>query len=688
MAWAACGLLFQASEFARLGVTLMAGFALMKISWGILGTGRIAKRLAKAIEASTTGSLAAVASRDSAKAEAFAKEFGVGRSYGNYTDLLADPGVDAVYIATPHPQHPQWAIAAARAGKHVLCEKPAALSYAEAEPMVTAARENGVIFMEAFMYRCHPQTRRVLDLIREGAIGELKLIECSFGFQTGYVEGGRLFDKALGGGGILDIGCYCVSMARLLAGAALGCDIAEPTAVKGLADLHPQDGTDMLATGVLSFAGGIQAQIGCGVQLRQRNTVVLNGTKGRITLPHPWQPGGEGSKIIIEDFAAAEQREESTVDSHDLYAYEVDAFAAAVNSGKIEFPAMTPTDTLGNMRVLDQWRAEAGVRYHHEEAGLLDIPVSGVSLSKPSSTAMRFGMLPGLDKPVAKLVAGGMIAQTIQGQIALDDYFERGGNAFDSGFIYKGCDAALGRWIASRGILKDVVIIAKGAHTPYCNPADLTRQLHQSLENLKTDCADVYIMHRDNLDIPVGEFIDVLNEHHAAGRFKTFGVSNWTIERVVEANAYAKKNGKVGLSLLNNQFSLARMVDPVWADCLSVSDAKSRKWLTANQFPNLSWSSQARGFFTPRAAADKRDNAEMVRCWYADDNFERKRRAAEMAIKKGCSEINIALAYVLSQPFPIWCLIGPMNTEEVASCFEALAVELSDDECRWLNLED
>lgn len=660
----------------------------MKTSWGIIGTGRIAKRLAKAIAASETGELVAVASRDVKRAKEFAAEFGCGRHYGSYAELLADDGVQAVYIATPHPQHPEWAIAAARAGKHILCEKPAALTYAETEAMVTAADESGVIFMEAFMYRCHPQTRRVLEIITGGVIGDVKLIECSFGFQTGYVPGGRLFAKALGGGGILDIGCYCVSMARLLAGAAVGAQTAEPVSVKGVAELHPDDQTDMLATGLLSFAGGMQALLSCGVQLRQRNSVVVNGTKGRITLPHPWQPGGESSRIIIETFADGSTQEESTVDPYDLYAYEVDAMAAAIADGTVSYPAMTPADTLGNMRVLDQWRAEVGLRYLHEEAGFIDLPVSGKPLQVRQPNRMVFGKLPGLDKPVSKLVAGGMVAQSIQGQIVLDDFFERGGNAFDTGFTYKGSDAALGRWLSSRGIHRDAVIIAKGAHTPFCNPADLTSQLLKSLEDLQTDCADVYVMHRDNTDIPVGEFIDVLNEHHSAGRFKTFGVSNWTIKRLEEANAYAAQNGKVGLSLLNNQFSLARMVEPVWADCLSVSDPESRKWLTKHQFPNLSWSSQARGFFTPRAGEDKLDSKELVRCWYAKDNFERKRRAAEMAIKKGCSEINIALAYVLSQPFPIWCLIGPMTTAEVASCFDALAVELTEDECRWLNLED
>ena len=140
-----------------------------------------------------------------------------------------------MYVSTPHPQHAEWVIRAARAGKHILCEKPAALTFAQAEAAIEAARENDVFFMEAFMYRCHPQTAQLVDIVRSGEIGEIRLIRAQFSFQVDRDPSSRLFSNALGGGGILDVGSYCMSMARLIAGAAQGLPYAEPLSVKAVA---------------------------------------------------------------------------------------------------------------------------------------------------------------------------------------------------------------------------------------------------------------------------------------------------------------------------------------------------------------------------------------------------------------------------------------------------------------------
>jgi aryl-alcohol dehydrogenase-like predicted oxidoreductase len=246
----------------------------------------------------------------------------------------------------------------------------------------------------------------------------------------------------------------------------------------------------------------------------------------------------------------------------------------------------------------------------------------------------------------------------------------------------------LGWWIKNRNVREQVVIIDKGAHTPLCDPKSVTRQLMESLDRLQTSYLDIYIMHRDNPEIPVGEFVDVLNEHVRAGRIRAFGGSNWSLERVAEANAYAKAKGLQGMSVVSNNFSLARMVDPVWPGCIHSSDAGSRKWLAENQIPLFSWSSQARGFFADgKAAPERKDDAELVRCWYSEDNFKRLDRAKELARKKGCLPINIALAYVLHQPFPSFPLIGPRTLAETRSSLKALDVTLTPEEVAWLNLE-
>jgi aryl-alcohol dehydrogenase-like predicted oxidoreductase len=226
----------------------------------------------------------------------------------------------------------------------------------------------------------------------------------------------------------------------------------------------------------------------------------------------------------------------------------------------------------------------------------------------------------------------------------------------------------------------------KGAHTPQCDPVNLTKQLKESLDRLQMDHMDIYMMHRDNLDIPVGEFVDVLNEHKAAGRIKIFGGSNWTAERIDALNDYARKNGKTGFVAISNNLSLARMVDAPWPGCISVSDPKLMAWHRTTKMPLIPWSSQARGFFTlgdPNYTADK----ELVRCWYSEDNFKRQARARELAAKKGVTPIQIALAYVLNQEFPTFALIGPRSIEETRTSFDALKIQLTPQEVRWLNLE-
>jgi aryl-alcohol dehydrogenase-like predicted oxidoreductase len=194
------------------------------------------------------------------------------------------------------------------------------------------------------------------------------------------------------------------------------------------------------------------------------------------------------------------------------------------------------------------------------------------------------------------------------------------------------------------------------------------------------------MMHRDNPEIPVGEFVDVLNEHLKAGRFKAFGGSNWTKERVDAFNADAKKKGLTGMAATSNNLALAVMVDAVWAGCLTANQPEYLAWHEKLQMPIMPWSSQARGFFVLGDPANTSDK-EMVRCWYSPDNFERLRRAKELSAKKGCTQIQLAMAWVLNQPFMTFPLIGPRQIDETRTSFEALKINLSRDEVKWLNLQ-
>jgi aryl-alcohol dehydrogenase-like predicted oxidoreductase len=302
---------------------------------------------------------------------------------------------------------------------------------------------------------------------------------------------------------------------------------------------------------------------------------------------------------------------------------------------------------------------------------------------------MNHATIPHLEKAVSRLVMGVDNQTELEpASVMFDDFQARGGNCFDTAFVYGAgkCETVFGQWLERRKVRDQIVLIGKGAHTPYCTPEHLSQQLQTSLERLQTDFVDIYMMHRDNIDLPVSEFVDVLNLHARAGRIKAFGGSNWSVARVQEANDYAHSKGLQGFSVLSNNFSLARMVDAPWTGCLSASDADSRAWLTKNQITLMPWSSQARGFFV-RGDAGFNDDEELTRCWYAPDNFVRLERAQELAGEKGCDPIQIALAYVLYQPFPTIPLIGPRNTSETASSFKALEIELTPLEVQWLNLE-
>ncbi|GCE25360.1 oxidoreductase [Dictyobacter alpinus] len=658
------------------------------LTWGILGAGNIAGVFARGLTNSKTGKLLAVGSRTQESADRFGDTWNVPRRYNSYEALLADSDVQAVYISTPHPMHAEWAIKAAEAGKHILCEKPIALNHADAMAIIEAAQRHDVFLMEAFMYRGHPQMQKLVELIHTGAIGDVRIIQATFAFRAGFNAEGRLFKNELGGGGILDVGCYCTSLARLVAGAATGKSFADPTQVKATGHIGDVSHVDEYTVASLAFPGGIVAQLLTGVQVNAENEVRIYGTEGSITIPAPWNPGaGQTTKVIVKRHGEVS---EYTFETEDLYGVEADTVAAHIEER--QSPTMSWEDTLGNMRTLDQWRAALGLTYATEQPDGpgQQLPVHKRPLAVRAQTIMKYGSIAGVEKPVSRLVMG-VDNQTNwpHASVMFDDFFEQGGNCFDSAYIYGGglCEKMLGQWIKQRGIREQVVILDKGAHTPHCNPQALTSQFMQSLDRLQTDYVDVYMMHRDNTAIPVGEFITVLNEHKNAGRMRAFGASNWSMERLQEANDWAAAHNMSGFSAMSNNFSLARMIDPVWDGCIAASDPEFRAWLEKTQLPIMPWSSQARGFFTGRARPDDHSDAELVRCWYSDDNFQRLDRVNQMAQQRGVLPITIALAYVLNQPFPTFPLIGPRLLSETRTSLPGLSVELSPEDVRWLNLE-
>jgi xylose dehydrogenase (NAD/NADP) len=329
-----------------------------RIRWGILGCARIARRgLIPGIRSSRTGELFALASRDQSTAQAWSQEFGIPKAYASYQELLGDTEIDAVYIPLPNELHKAWVTAAADAGKHVLCEKPLALDAQEAAEMVEHCRKRGVLLMEAFMWRHQARSLKLLEIVRGGTIGALRLIRSSFSFPID--AGDWRLDPARGGGALYDVGCYGLSTARLFAD-------GEPSSGQAIGRFG-ETGVDLSITAVLEFAGGVLATIDCSFEQPFRCSYELVGTRGNIEVPDAYLPPSLGKPTArlrtvgsrSDSGAAGDDTETLEFEPVDQYAAMVDAFAASVASGRLVEPA---ENGLAQMIALDQLRLNAKAR--------------------------------------------------------------------------------------------------------------------------------------------------------------------------------------------------------------------------------------------------------------------------------------------------------------------------------------
>jgi predicted dehydrogenase len=335
------------------------------LRWGIIGTGNIARQFAAGMNSSPRGKIVAVGSRSTESAAAFASQFSVVSAYGSYESLLTDRDVDAVYLSTPNSTHHEWTIKALRAGKHVLCEKPFATSQSQSQEMFDVAEKSGKMLVEAFMYRSHPQTQSILETIRSGAIGEVKIIKTSFCYRTTRIDGNIRFNRDLAGGSLMDVGCYCLDFSRLIAG-------EEPDKIQAVGKLHAS-GVDEWAGGTLHFRSGIVASFVCGMTVQGDNSAHINGSEGYLEIGWPWKPQATATYTISHSIppkqdakgrkaqVRPEKQEISVKANGELYALEADDFAATVLDGAP--PRITRDQTLGNMAALDEIRRQIGVKF-------------------------------------------------------------------------------------------------------------------------------------------------------------------------------------------------------------------------------------------------------------------------------------------------------------------------------------
>lgn len=330
------------------------------VRWGILGPGNIARDFLAGAAGSPCGTIAALGARDPAK-PGLATDFPGIRIVSGYQALIDDPEVEAVYVATPHVLHAQWAIAAARAGKHVLCEKPMGVDATEVEAMFAAARAAGTFMGEAFMYRFHPLTARITDLVRSGAIGDVGMIRSSFGFAANPAVAPRLFDPALGGGALLDLAGYPVSMTALIAGCATGDALPEPETLKAIAH-YGAAGVDETTAALLVYPGGIVAELTCSIAVRQENVLHIMGSTGRLEVDQFWFAGGKtGGVNTIRLIRPDGTREAYPVDEpRHLYGFQFRAANRAIRDGQRAFPrpGLNADDSLAVARTVDRWAEE------------------------------------------------------------------------------------------------------------------------------------------------------------------------------------------------------------------------------------------------------------------------------------------------------------------------------------------
>jgi aryl-alcohol dehydrogenase-like predicted oxidoreductase len=284
---------------------------------------------------------------------------------------------------------------------------------------------------------------------------------------------------------------------------------------------------------------------------------------------------------------------------------------------------------------------------------------------------------PPLSQPLSRLVLGTLLVDPD----VLDEWVRVGGNIVDTAHAYSAghAERALGAWLGDR----DMAVLSKGAH-PASGQSRVTREdiaadLRDSIARLGRPI-DLYLLHRDDPSVPVGPIVESLNEHIRGGRIRAIGASNWTCERIDEANAYAAANGLEGFCCSSVHLSLATQNEEHWPDTLSATQPEIREWHERTQMPLFAWSAQARGFFAGHASGS------VERVYDNADNRERRRRAAVLAAQRGCTANQVALAWVLAQPFPVFAVFGARTVMQLREAVGALEVSLSADEARWLDL--
>ena len=325
-----------------------------KIRWGIIGTGEIARKFAAGLTALEDAELAAVGSRSKESADCFGEEFGVPRRHASYDALAEDPEIDVVYVATPHPCHKDNTLLCLRSKKAVLCEKPLAMNSAEVAEMVECARSQKQFLMEAMWTHCFPAMAKVRELVSEGAIGKVRLLEAKFCFRSPWDPGGRLLNPELGGGALLDVGVYTVALAHMVLG--------PPSRIVAMAHLG-ETGVDEQSAMILGYDDGAMAVLTCAVRTGTPHDAAVYGTEGWIRIPPRfWQP----DRIVLRSNDNDSEQEISFPRLGNGYSFEAAEVMRCLREGKLESAVVPLRLSIDVMATLDRIRDELGLKYPME----------------------------------------------------------------------------------------------------------------------------------------------------------------------------------------------------------------------------------------------------------------------------------------------------------------------------------
>ena len=664
-----------------------------KIRWGVIGTGAIANAFAHSIKYCNYSELISVYGRNKETLKVFSKKFNI-NGIDAVEKLVSSNDIDAIYIATPHSSHFKYALEAIKNKKHVLCEKPIAMNHIESMVLFGLAKDFEVFLMEAYMYRTHPQTFNILQNIEcLRGTNEKVEINSSFGFNAEIPKEHRLRNPMLGGGAIMDVGCYPLSMSKLLAGHILNKPYADPISIEASGNLD-ETGVDSNSKARILFSENIEANISCAINEKYENNLEIISGDYKLSVSQPWhcgqfQDGYSSIKVYSKNKLVDEI---SYKDEVGLFTREIDHASECILNNKLESDLISHADSQSIMLWLDKWRKELGIKCPHESKENSQLIKSNFfSIQNKKLEEIK---IDGFDKDFSKLALGCDNQTSDIHAFAMFDYFYgAGGRVFDTAYIYNNGmgDKYLGNWINSRGVQEEVLVLGKGAHTPDCRPECIKPQIIESLERLNLDKIDIYCLHRDNNDIPVSEFIDALDEIKNAGLIHKIGASNWKLERFKQARDFALQENKEPFTILSNNFSLAEMIDPVWPGCVAI-DNNFLDYVNQNNIILFPWSSTARGFFIKKkeiATSDHFSNPSMdeeKRVWHSETNLKKREICFNIAAERNVEPIEIALAYVIQSSKTIFPLIGPRTINELNSSIFATSLNLTDAEIEKLTI--